>query len=271
MLKYLPNMPACHVSIFHNTQGPSNTITSGDASSLLALGEAWRSLERNLVDFTLVGGTESKLNPLNFARQSLFQPLSKRNNEPARALRPFDRDRDGTVLGEAAAVFGLEELDHARKRSAQIYAELVGFASGFDRSKEGAVMAKVMRKALAEAGIGPSDVDHVNAHGLGTPEHDRWEARAIRDVFGNSTPVWGIKGNIGATGPAGGLVELLGSVLAFRRGQLPATLNFENADPGCPIAVHGSGIRAVTKPYALKLSFTERGQVAAAVIRKWPE
>jgi 3-oxoacyl-[acyl-carrier-protein] synthase II len=269
MLKYLPNMPACHVSIFQNIQGPSNTITVGDVSSLLAMGEAWRIIGRDLVDFVLTGGSESKLSPLNFVRQSLFQPLTKRNDTPAQALRPFDRDRDGTVLGEGSAVFGLEELGHARKRQAKIYAELVGFASGFDRARDGAVMAKVIRKALAEAGIRPDQVDHVNAHGLGTVESDAWEAVAIRAVFGSSTPVWGLKGYLGAGGPAGSALELIGSILALRRGQLPPTLNCDNPDPACALAVHTSGLRDVTKPYALKLSFTDLGQVAAAIIKKW--
>jgi 3-oxoacyl-[acyl-carrier-protein] synthase II len=268
MLKYLPNMPACHVAIMHDIQGPSNTITLGDVSSLLALGEGWRILQRDLVDFVLVGGTDSKLNALNYARQSLFQPLTKRNDIPARALRPFDRDRDGTVLAEGAAAFGLEELEHAQKRGAKIYAEVVGFASGFDRQKEGKIFAKVMRKALAEAGIAPAEVDHINAHGVGTVESDLWEAKAIHEVFGTATPVWSIKGNIGTIGPGGSVVELLASILAFQHGQLPPTLNCDNRDPGCEIMVPRE-IRPTAKPYALKLSFTDLGQVAALVIKKW--
>lgn len=271
MLKYLPNMPACHVAIMHDIQGPSNTITLGDVSSLLALGEGWRVLQRDLVNFVLVGGTDSKLNPLNYARQSLFQPLTHRNEVPERALRPFDRDRDGTVLGEGAAAFGLEELEHARRRGAKIYAEVVGFASGFDRQKEGKIIAKVIRKALAEANITPADIDHINAHGLGTVDSDRWEAKAIHEVFGNSTPVWGIKGNIGSIGPGGSVVELLASILALQHGLLPPTLNCDNPDPNCRIGIHHREIRPTAKPYALKLSFTDLGQVAALVIRKWDE
>jgi 3-oxoacyl-[acyl-carrier-protein] synthase II len=271
MLKYLPNMPACHVSIMHDIQGPSNTITVGDAASLLALGEAYRILNRDLVDFVLVGGTESKLNPLNYARQSLYQPLTTTRNEtPEAALRPFDRDRDGTVLGEGSAGFALEELGHARERGAKIYAELCGFASGFDRERRGFVLAKVIRRALAEAEITPKDVDHVNAHGLGTRESDIWEARALREVFGDRVPVWGLKGYVSALGPAGGLVELLGSVQALRHGELPKTLNCENPDPECGIQVNREP-RAVIKPYAVKLSFTDMGQVGAVVIRRFDE
>ena len=270
MLKYLPNMPSCHVSIQHDLQGPSNTITVGDAASLIALGEAFRIINRDLVDFVLVGGTESKLNPLNFVRQSLYQPLtSTRNETPESALRPFDRNRDGTVLGEGAAAFGLEELEHAKRRGAKIYAELCGFAAGFDRDRQGKTIAKVIRRALAEAGATPSDVDHVNAHGLGTQDSDQWEANAIREVFGRDTPVVGLKGYLGDLGTAGSVVELVASLLALQKGQLPPTLNCENPDPACGIAVHNNGMRAVTKPYVVKISFSDIGQVGVAVIRKW--
>src|SRR5947209_4233928 len=138
MLKYLPNMLACHVSILHNAQGPSNTITESDAASLLALGEAYRIIARDQADFFLVGGGESKLNPLSMSRQCLFQPLSRRNAEPEKACRPFDRSRDGMVLGEGAGVLVIEELEHARRRGARIYAEVAGFGAAFDRERTGA-------------------------------------------------------------------------------------------------------------------------------------
>lgn len=270
MLKYLPNMPACHASIMHDIQGPSNTITVGDCASLLALGEAFRILNRDLVDFVLVGGTESKLNPLNYVRQSLLQPVtSTKNDTPAKAVRPFDRDRDGIALGEGAAALTLEELNHAQARGARIFGEVCGFASGFDRDHQGKVIARVIRKALADANITPADVDHVNAHGLGTVESDRWEAAGLREVFGKEVPIWAGKGFFGALGPAGSLIELLASLLALEKGQLPATLNCENPDPSCGLLIHNRGMRTVTKPYVLKLSFTDLGQVAALVIRKW--
>src|SRR5262249_42890294 len=137
MLKYLPNMLACHVAIFHNAQGPNNSITESEVASLLALGEAYRILVRDQADFFLVGGAESKLNPLSLVRQCLFGHLSRRNDAPEKACRPFDRDRDGLVLGEGAGVFAVEELEHARRRGARIYAELVGFGAAFDRQRNG--------------------------------------------------------------------------------------------------------------------------------------
>src|SRR5262249_28659144 len=142
MLKYLPNMLACHVSILHNAQGPSNTITEGDVASLLAIGEAYRVLTRDAADFFLVGGGDSRINPLSLVRNCLFQPLSRRNDAPEKASRPFDRDRDGFVLGEGSTVLSLEELEHAKKRGARIYAEVVGFGSAFDPQRSGRALAR---------------------------------------------------------------------------------------------------------------------------------
>ncbi|WP_029630689.1 beta-ketoacyl-[acyl-carrier-protein] synthase family protein [Zavarzinella formosa] len=271
MLKYLPNMPSCHTSITLDLRGPSNTITGSDAASLLALSEAYHILLRDGADLFFAGGAESKMNPLSLTRHNLFQELSRRNHEPETAVKPFDRDRDGSVLGEAAGCVVLEELSHAKARGARIDGELVGFASGVDCDRDGKGFALVIRRALKQAGIGPNDVDHVNAQGHGTVRGDRWEARAINDVFGTNTPVWSIKANIGASGAASSMVELIGSILALKHGQLPPTLNHVNPDPECPVWVHNRGLRPVTKPYAVKMSFTDAGQIAVAVIRKWEE
>jgi 3-oxoacyl-[acyl-carrier-protein] synthase II len=269
MLKYLPNMPSCHVSITLDLRGPSNTHTQSDAASTLALGEAFRILQRDVADVMVVGGAESKMNPLSQTRHNLFQQLSRRNDDPVHAHRPFDRDRDGSVLGEAAGAVVLEELDHARRRGAKIYAELVTVASGFDRPRNGLLMAKVLRTALERSGATPDDVDHVNAQGLATERSDRWEGRAIHDVFGPKTPVWAIKGNLGSSGAAAGAVELIGSILALHRSELPPTLNCEHPDPECPIQVHTNGVRPVGKPFAVNLNFTDKGQIGVAVIRRW--
>jgi 3-oxoacyl-[acyl-carrier-protein] synthase II len=269
MLKYLPNMPSCHASITLDLRGPSNTITESDTASLLALGEAYRIIQRDTADVMVVGGTESKMNPLSQTRHNLFQQLSKRTDDPTKAHRPFDRDRDGSVLGEAAAAFVLEDADHARRRGARILAELAGFACGLDRARDGVLMAKLIRTALQRAGARAEEVDHVNAQGLATPASDRWEAKAIRDVFGPRTPVWAIKGNVGSSGAAAGAIELAGSILALDRRQLPPTLNCDNPDPECPVHVHTKGVRPIEKPFAVKLNFTDKGQVGVAVIRRW--
>jgi 3-oxoacyl-[acyl-carrier-protein] synthase II len=271
MLKYLPNMPACHITVNNDMQGPSNTITSGEVSSLLTFGEAWRLMDKNLADVMMVGGCECKLNPLNFVRQSLFQPLTKHNDDPAKALRPFDQTRDGTVLSEGAVNYTLEGVEHAKKRGAKIYAELAGFASGFDRPKDGRVMAKVLNRALEQAGASPDQVDHVNGHGLGTIDADLWEAKALNQVFGEKVPVVGYKGFFGAAGPAGSAMEMLASVLAFQHGQLPAMINCNDQDPECRILLHRNGLKPITKPYAVKLSTSDMGHVAVAVLKRWDE
>jgi 3-oxoacyl-[acyl-carrier-protein] synthase II len=270
MLKYLPNMLACHVSILHDAQGPNNSVTAGDTAGLLALGEAYRILVRDQADFFLVGGAESKLNPLSMVRQCLFEHVSHRNDDPSKACRPFDRDRDGLVLGEGAAVFTVEELEHAKRRGARIYAEIVGFGSAFDPNLQGDGLTRAVRAALAEAGVGPEDIDHINAHGLATRDADAWEARCLHEVFGAAMPpVFAVKSYFGNLGAGGSTIELAASLLALNEGHTPCTLNYENPDPDCPVNVLSGEVRPVTRSYVLKVNFTQMGQCGAMVVRQW--
>jgi 3-oxoacyl-[acyl-carrier-protein] synthase II len=272
MLKYLPNMLACHVSILHDAQGPNNSITESDVASLLALGEAYRILVRDQADFFLVGGAESKLNPLSLVRQCLFEHLSYRNDQPEKACRPFDRNRDGLVLGEGAGVFVVEELEHARRRGANIYAEIVGFGAAFDPTLTGNGLARAIRAALADAGIGPEEVDHVNGHGLATKDSDAWEARCLAEVFGDcspAVPVFAPKSYIGHLGAGGSTTELAASLLAMEEGYVPPTLNYEQPDPDCPVTVLADEPRPMTRRHVVKVSFTQMGQCAAIVVRRW--
>jgi 3-oxoacyl-[acyl-carrier-protein] synthase II len=269
MLKYLPNFLACHVSILHDARGPNNSITESDVASLLALGEAHRILGRDGADFFLVGGAESKMNVLSLVRQCLFEPLSKRNDEPEKACRPFDRGRDGIVIGEGATVLVVEDLEHARRRGADVYAEVVGFGSAFDPQMTGGGVTRAVKAALAEAGIGPEDLDHVNAHGLGSREADVTEARGLYAALGDRVPVFAPKSYMGNLGAGGSVTELAASVLALRHGLVPATLNYEEPDPDCPVIVPTGSPRATSKPFVVKTAFTEMGQCAAVVIRKW--
>ena len=268
MLKYLPNMLACHVSILHNAQGPNNSITESDVASLLALGEANRIILRNQADFFLVGGADSKINPLSMTRPQLFGHLSKQNETPSTALKPFDARRDGLVIGEGGGVVVAEELAHAQQRGATIYGELVGFGSTFDRGLTGKGLARAIRIALEQAKITPRDIDHVNPHGLGSVKLDAFEARAIHEVFGAATTVWAVKPNIGTLGAGSGTTELAASLLAMKHGLLPATLNYAVPDPACPVQVLTKA-RPIAKPYFVKLGFTDMGQCAAVVCRKW--
>jgi 3-oxoacyl-[acyl-carrier-protein] synthase II len=269
MLKYLPNMPACHVSINYDAQGPNNTITSTETAGLMALGEAYRLLGRNAADFFLVGGCDSKINPLSQSRYNGFYPLTtSHNDDPAHAVRPFDATRDGSAIGEAATVFGLEDLEFATKRGAKPVAELVGFAGGYDKGKKGPILAGVVRNAMREAGIGPNDVDHVNAGAGGWKDLDAWEARGIHEVFGDAVPVVSYKGLFGNTGAASGLVELAASILALQHGELPGTVNCDQIAADCPVNVHVGAPRKVTKPYVVKVTYTDRGQCAVVVVRR---
>jgi len=269
MLKYLPNMLACHVSILHNAQGPSNSITESDVAGLLALGEATRILRRNLADVFLVGGADSKINPLSMSRQSLFQHLSKRGHEPEKACRPFDAQRDGLIIGEGGSVVVAEELEHAKKRGATIYGEVLGFGSAFDKGFSGSGLARAIGAALKQAQLTPADIDHVNAHGLSHPSSDAWEARGIRNVFGDKTPtVWAVKSYMGNLGAGADMAELAASLLALKHKTLPGTLNYEFPDPHCPVTVTRE-TTVTTKPNVLKIGFTEMGQCAAVVCRAW--
>jgi 3-oxoacyl-[acyl-carrier-protein] synthase II len=268
MLKYLPNMLACHVSILHNAQGPNNTITESEVASLLALGEAVRILQRDQSDFMLAGGADSKLTPLSMVRQSLFGQMSRSNEAPERAVKPFDARRNGIAFGEGSGVLAVEELEHARRRGATILCEIVGFGSAFDRGITGKGLARAIRQALAQARISAHEIDHVNAHGMGSVKLDAFEARGIYEVFGMSVPVWAVKPNIGSLSAGSGTSELAASLLAFRHGVLPPTLNYEVPDPACPVRVLTES-RPIAKPYFVKTGFTDMGQCAAVVCRKW--
>jgi 3-oxoacyl-[acyl-carrier-protein] synthase II len=269
MLNYVPNMPACHISILHNAQGPNNTVTQSDAAGLLSLGEAARVIQRGAADLMLAGGADTHVTPVAMLRSCLFWQLSRRNEEPERASRPFDRRRDGQVMGEGAGVLLAEDLDHARLRGAPIVAEVSGFASAFDRGRTGRGLARAVRCALAEAKIAPTELDHINAHAAGTTDGDAWEARGLREALdGARIPVFAGKSYFGNLGTGSGLVELAASLLALRDGVVPKTLNQEEADPACPVWVCREP-RQVRRPFVLKVSCTEHGQCAALVVRRW--
>lgn len=266
MLNHVPNMPACHISILHNAQGPNNTITQSDMAGLLAVGEAVRVIRRDAADVMLTGGGDTRVDPISVTRYSLFSQLSRRNDDPERACRPFDRGRDGQVLGEGAGVLVLEEREHARRRGARVYAEVLGFAAGFDRGRTGAGLARVVRQALDRAGVAAADLDHVNAHAGGLTETDAWEAVGLCEAIGE-VPVLAAKSYFGNLSAAGSTAELAVSLLAgLPDGMVPASLNHDVADPACPVAVLRKS-RPLRRRHVLKVAGTERGQCAAAVLR----
>ena len=270
MLRYLPNMPACHVAIAQDARGPNNTIVLGEASSLLAIAEGAMVIERGQADVMVVGGTGSRVHPLSWAfRDNLFH--SRRFEDPAHVSRPFDAQRDGMVYGEGAAAFILERRSFAEARGAKIVARIAGFANTFEACTPGQPFAgrairSAIRQCLRSAGIEARDVGHVNAHGLSTIEHDRAEALAIRDLL-DDVPVTAPKSFFGNLGAGTGAVELIATLAAFETGTIPATLNYEQPDPACPInVVRGTPCRTNGKS-AVVLNQTSMGQSVALLVR----
>jgi len=282
LLKFLPNMLACHVTIVHDAQGPSNTITCGEASSHLAIGEAFRTITRGAADVCICGGAESKDNPMALLRQELGGRLSRRNDAPAQACRPFATGRDGTVISEGGGLVILEELGHALARGARIYAELVGFGAGHDAyvaaqpgppHPEGRGLRVAMQKALDEAGITPAQVDLVASFACGLEAHDRAEAAAIRSVLGpgaNDVPVMNVKAGLGNNGAGSGAIDFIAAVLAVHAGVIPSAFNSTPVDPACGLKVLTDGPRQLCVTTAVSTAYAlGGGQNAALVIRKF--
>jgi 3-oxoacyl-[acyl-carrier-protein] synthase II len=254
----------------NNAQGPNNTVTQYDAAALFAILEACRILERGAADAMLAGGTDTRAEPISVARGLLHEKLS-RNQDYEKASRPYARDRGGEVVAEGAGILVLERPDHARRRGAQRLAEIVGHASTFDRGKTGDGLVRAIRTAMTVAGIGPADLDHVNAAASGSVSDDVWEARALYEALeGIPVPVLAMKSYLGNAGNGASGLELAASVLALSEGTLPASLNADDTDPACPVLLNREP-RPVRRPYALKVSWTDQGQCAALVIRKVAE
>ncbi len=268
LLKYLPNMSACHVSIALDARGPSNSITLGEVSSLVAIMEATRIIQRGAADVMLAGGASNRLHPnvIIFRDQSL---LSHRQGDPAAACRPFDRDRDGMVAGEGAGAVVLESRAHAEARGAKILARVLGFGSTFAAPRRGEADAtaarRAMEAALRDADVSPPDIGHVNASGLSTIQHDRTEAEAIAALFGD-VPVTAPKSLFGNLGASTGAVELAASLLAIEEGRLPATMNYDTPDPACAINVIRGEPKTLAKSAAIALNQSPHGQSVAMVI-----
>ena len=269
MLKYLPNMVACHIAITEDARGPNNTITLDEVSSLLAVIESVCYIQRGAADVMIAGGQGSRVNLTRIMYRGDTY-WSHRNDEPQRACRPFDAQRDGTVIGEGAGAFVLESRRHAEARGANILASVRGFGRSFDlvpgRHAAGTDgYRRAIEGALASAGLGPADIGHVNAHGSGMIEGDRFEAQAIRSCLGD-VPVTAPKSYFGCLGAGTGAVEMAASVLAIATGTVPATLNYEFPDPTCPVnVVHGQPL-SLDKRTALVLNQSETGQTAAVVL-----
>ena len=275
MLKYLPNMAACHVGIRRQAFGPTNTISLGDVSSLLAIGEATEAIRRGAADVMLAGGTSTKLDLTDLMFHG-GAGLSRRADEPEKACRPFDADRDGAVAAEGAAYFVLESRDHAERRGyfqrgGKPWGELGAIVTRCEpaiesRKPTGKAIASAAAAALSQSNVAADELAMVKAHGSSRVEDDATEAVALQPIIGDA-PVTAPTSYVGSSGAAGGSVELALTLIASRLGVVPATLNYETPDPACP--VNASGDHRETKGDAtLAVNHALTGQAIAAVVRR---
>jgi 3-oxoacyl-[acyl-carrier-protein] synthase II len=271
----LPNMAAGWVSMRTGARGPLFTPTTACAASSQAVGDAFRTIQRGDADVMLAGGTDSLIHPLVIAGFSSIRALSTRNDAPALASRPFDRDRDGFVLAEGAGILVLEALEMARARGARIYAEVLGYGLSADANHPTASSAqgpaRAMRLALEDAKLAPEAVDYVNAHGTSTQLNDQHETEAIKAVFGDHArrlAVSSIKSMTGHLVGAAGGVEAIATALALHHGILPPTVNYTTPDPACDLDYVPNQARRVPIRVAMSNSFAFGGTNAILVLAR---
>jgi 3-oxoacyl-[acyl-carrier-protein] synthase II len=274
-LEQEPNMPAGHIASMFNAQGPNLNCLTACAASSQAIGEAAELIRRGDADVMLSGGTHSMIHPFGVTGFNLLTALSTRNDAPTKASRPFDRDRDGFVLGEGAAMVVLEEYEHAKARGATIHGELLGYGSTADAFRitdthpEGRGAASCVRMALADAAINLDDINYINAHGTSTDVNDKVESLAIKTVFGQQAykiPVSSTKSMMGHLIAAAGATEMIICLMAIRDNVLPPTINYETPDPACDLDYIPNKPREATCRYALSNSFGFGGQNVALIV-----
>jgi 3-oxoacyl-[acyl-carrier-protein] synthase II len=277
---FIPDIAAGLISIRFNARGPNYATVSACASSAHAIGDACRTIARGDADLMLAGGAEAVITPMTVAGFSAMKAMSTRNDDPARASRPFDAGRDGFVIGEGAGALVLEDLDHARARGAAILGEVVGYGLSGDAyhitspAPEGAGAQHAMRMALDDAGIGPDEVDYVNAHGTSTPVNDTNETAAIKAVLGeraHEIVVGSTKSMTGHLLGAAGAVESIICALVCRDGKIPPTINFTEPDPTCDLNYAHGGVVERPVRTALSNSFGFGGHNVCLVLRRWDD
>jgi len=279
LLKFLPNMLSCHVTIVHDARAPSNTITCAEASSHLAIGEAFRAIARGSADICICGGAESKITPMGLLRQQMLKRLSTgHNDDPAGACRPFGVDRDGMVISEGGGLLILEELQHARSRGADIYCEMVGFGASSNTHSwsephpDGKGIALSINKALDDADLTPDAVDMVAAFGSGVVDHDLSEARGIRAALGDGPdgiPVLATKGSLGNNGAGAGAIDLAIAIMCIQHGMIPHAINVKKVDPECGLNLVTSEVRKADVNAVVSVGYAlGGGQNAALVIKR---
>jgi 3-oxoacyl-[acyl-carrier-protein] synthase II len=269
------NMAAGYVSIFFNAKGPNCCTTTACAASAHAIGYATEAIRNGEAEAMFAGGTEAPCIPLTFAGFNAMRALSTRNDEPERASRPFDKERDGFIIGEGSGMLILEEMERAKKRGARIYAEIVGYGMSSDASHITAPSLdgpeRCMLAALRDGGVNPDEIEYINAHGTSTPLNDSNETNAIKQVFGQRAykiPVSSTKSMTGHLLGAAGAVEAAFTVLALDRGILPPTINYEFPDPECDLDYVPNEARKADIKTALSNSFGFGGTNASLIFRK---
>jgi len=275
LLKYLPNMPGCHIGIALQACGPNNSLTLDEASGNAALGEALRILQRDAADVMIAGVTGTRLHPVKTLHAALWDPLAEYSDPPETWCRPFDATRKGQVIAEGACSFILEKESAAKARGATIYGRLLGTGTSCVADKQGnghqrEALVNAMRAALRDADMQPEDIGHINAHGLATVETDKQEAAAIHDVFGShaeDVPVTALKSYFGNPGSSCGLLELAGSILGLHQNVIPPTLNYNTPDPECPLNVVGGEPLSVGNKTVLNVNVTRIGQASAVIVQ----
>jgi 3-oxoacyl-[acyl-carrier-protein] synthase II len=274
----ITNMAAGYVSIFFNAKGPSMCITTACAASSHSIGQAMRTIERGDADVIIAGGAEASVHPAMLIGFGSMHALSTRNDDPGRASRPFDMERDGFVLGEGAGILILEELEFAKRRGARIYAEALGYGMSSDAyhitspCMDGPV--RCMRMALSDSGLNPEDIDYINAHGTSTIQNDVNETRAVKEVFGRNAykiPISSTKSMTGHFLGATGGVEAALTVLALHNGILPPTINYENADPECDLDYVPNEARELPIKTAISNSFAFGGTNVSIAMGRYDE
>jgi 3-oxoacyl-[acyl-carrier-protein] synthase II len=268
---------SCNIAIEFGAQGPNSTNAMSCASGTMAIGEGFRQIRDGYADVMICGGVEAPLNPLCYGAFSIIRAMSTRNEAPDRASRPFDRERDGFVMGEGAGILVLEEYTRAKARGAHIYAEVSGYAFCNDAHHmtaprpDGSQAARAMRGALKDASINPHEIQYVNAHGSSTPLNDTTETRAIKSVFGDHAAklqVSSTKAYYGHALGASGAMEAAICALSIERGWLPPTLNLEDPDDGCDLDYIPATGRTASVDYVLSNSFGFGGINAALVLQR---
>ena len=272
----ISNMASGFISMEHGLRGPNMAIVTACATANHCMGEAWRIIKFGDADIILAGGSEACIVPVGIAGFAAMRALSLRNDEPQRASRPFDKERNGFVMGEGAGVIILEEYEHAKKRGAKIYCELAGYgltADAYHMSApmpEGEGAARCMHMAMKHAKVNPQDVDYINAHGTSTPIGDACETKAVKRAFGESAHKVAVSSTKSMTGHllgAAGAVEMAACVMAMRDGVLPPTINLENPDPECDLDYVPNKAREKKVKVAISNSFGFGGHNSSVVIK----